>query len=152
MIIFRQTAIAAVALLLPFAAIAETPDIAVDRPWARATIGAARPGAVYLRLRNDGAEAATVTALRTDVAAMAEIHRSSTTAEGVSSMAPAGPVTVEPGATVTLEPGGLHAMLMGLTAPLNEGDQFALTIVFADGGEIQVPVPVLGVAARGPEE
>jgi len=149
---FAMAAAAAALPLYPLSAAADSQAVGVEQPWARATIGANRPGAVYLQLRNDGDRTATVTGLRTDIAAMADIHRSTTTAEGVSSMAPAGPVPVGPGETVMLEPGGLHAMLMGLTAPLAEGDRFTLTIIFADGGEVPVQVPVLGIAARGPAE
>ena len=54
--------------------------------------------------------------------------------------------------TVALEPGGLHAMLMRLKEPMTEGDTFPLTLLFDDGGEVTVEVPILGIAARGPED
>ena len=42
-------------------------------------------------------------------------------------------------------------MLMNLQQPLVEGDSFSLVLVFEDG-EVSIDVPVLGIAARGPEE
>ncbi len=41
---------------------------------------------------------------------MPEIHQTSTTAEGVSSMAPQAEIVIAPGEAVSLEPGGLHAI------------------------------------------
>ena len=66
-------------------------------------------------------------------------------------MAPAGEITISPGESVALEPGGLHAMLMRLQTAMIEGETFPLTLAFSDGGEVTVDVPILGIAARGPE-
>jgi len=44
--------------------------------------------------------------------------------------------------------------LVGLETPLAmmpEGETFPLTLNFADGGTLNVDVPILGIAARGPE-
>ena len=138
-------------LSLSPAALAGSDDVVVENPWSRASIGTARPGVAYMVIRNDGATPVTLAALRTEVAMMAQIHRTSTNAQGVSSMAPAGDIVIAPGASVALEPGGLHAMLMKLQHPLTEGDSFPLVLVFEDG-EVSIDVPVLGVAVRGPKE
>jgi copper(I)-binding protein len=45
----------------------------------------------------------------------------------------------------------MHLMLMGLGARLDEGTRFSLTLTFETAGEVIVEVPVLGVAATGPE-
>jgi copper(I)-binding protein len=42
-------------------------------------------------------------------------------------------------------------MLMRLQRPMAKGESFSLTLDFSDGGEIVVEVPILGIAARGPE-
>ena len=132
-------------------AIAGSDDVVVEDAWARASIGVNRPGAAYMTIRNTGDEAVTLTGLRTDLAMMPDIHETSTNAEGVSSMAPAGQIEIAPGESVSLEPGGLHAMLMRLQRPMVEGENFSLTLDFSDGGEIAIEVPILGIAARGPE-
>ena len=146
-----RTIAALLVLLLPPAALAGPSDITVEKPWSRASIGTARPGVAYMVIRNDGATPVTLAALQTEVAGMAQIHQTSTNEQGVSSMAPVGDIVIQPGAFVALAPGGLHAMLMNLQQPLVEGDSFSLVLVFEDG-EVSIDVPVLGIAARGPEE
>ena len=42
-------------------------------------------------------------------------------------------------------------MLMKLQEPMAEGETFPLTLTFSDGGKVTVEVPILGIAARGPE-
>ena len=132
-------------------ALAGSEDVVVEGAWSRASIGTNRPGAAYMTIRNTGDEAVTLTKIHTDIAMMPEIHRTSTNDQGVSSMAPAGEIEIGPGETVALEPGGLHAMLMRLQRPMTEGDRFQLTLAFSDGSEVVVDVPILAVAARGPE-
>jgi copper(I)-binding protein len=133
-------------------AFAGSEDVVVDSAWARASIGVNRPGAAYMTIRNTSDEAVTLIGIRTDLAMMPDIHQTSTNAEGVSSMAPAGEIEIAPGEAVSLEPGGLHAMLMRLQRPMIKGENFSLTLIFSDGGEITVEVPILAIAARGPSD
>ena len=139
------------ALAVPGAAFAGSADVVVESPWARASIGTSRPGVAYLTLRNTGDEAVKLTGVTTPVAKMPEIHRTGTDDQGASTMRPAGDIAIAPGETVALEPGGLHMMLMQLQGPMNEGETFPLTLRFADGGEVTVEVPILGLGARGPD-
>lgn len=132
-------------------ALAGSEDVVVEDAWARASIGTSRPGAGYMTVRNTGDESVVLTGLATDLAMMPEIHQTSTNDQGVSSMAPAGEIEIPPGESVELAPGGLHAMLMKLQRPMKEGESFTLTLSFDDGGEVAVEVPILGIAARGPE-
>ena len=132
-------------------AMAEESTVVVEDAWARASIGMNRPGAAYMTVRNMGEDTVILTGLRTDLAMMPEIHLTSTNQQGVSSMTPAGEIEIAPGEVAALEPGGLHAMLMRLSRPMVEGETFALTLVFGDGDEITVDVPILGIAARGPK-
>ena len=66
-------------------------------------------------------------------------------------MTPSGAIDIMPNEVVVLEPGGLHIMLMKLSQKLNEGDRFLVTLVFDQTTEVTVKVPVLEVAARGPQ-
>lgn len=132
-------------------ATAGSEDIVVENAWSRASIGTSRPGVAYMTIRNEGGELVALTGIQTDLAMMPEIHLTSTNAEGVSSMAPAGEIEIAAGEAVALEPGGLHAMLMSLQRPMTEGESFTLTLVFSDGGEVSVEVPILSIATRGPE-
>ncbi|ETW13295.1 hypothetical protein ATO8_08786 [Roseivivax marinus] len=143
-------------LMLPFmlatSAMGGSADVVVENAWARASIGTSRPGAAYMEVHNAGDEPVTLTGLRTDLAMLPEVHRTATDEQGVSSMSPAGQIVIAPGETVAFEPGGLHAMLMQLQRPMEEGETFPLTLTFSDGGETTVEVPILGIAARGPED
>ncbi len=49
-----------------------------------------------------------------------------------------------------MAPGGLHIMLMGLKAPLQQGGSLTLDLTFEHAGAVTVQVPVGGVAATGP--
>lgn len=140
----------AMTFVTPVPALAGSEDVVVESPWARASIGTSRPGAAYMTVRNNGDEAVTIIRLSTPQAMMPEIHETATNAEGVSAMSPAGDITIAPGESVSLAPGGLHAMLMRLHKPMTEGETFPLTLIFSDGGEVTVDIPVLGIAARGP--
>ena len=139
------------ALFLPTTGFSGSQDVVVDQPWSRASIGTMRPGVAYMTIRNTGDAPVTLIGLRTDVAMMPQIHRSVTNADGISSMSPAGDIVIVPGASVALAPGGLHAMLMKLQGPLIEGTTYRLVLVLEDGSEVAFEVPVIGVAARGPE-
>lgn len=37
---------------------------------------------------------------------------------------------IEPGRSITFTPGGLHLMIVGLSAPLEQGDKVAVTLKF----------------------
>ena len=130
---------------------ADEPLVVVEEAWSRASIGVNRPGAAYMTIRNLGDETEVLVGLRTELAMMSDIHLTATNSDGVSSMTPAGEIEIPPGDVVALEPGGLHVMLMRLQRPMVEGETFSLTLIFTDGDEVSVDVPILGIAARGPE-
>jgi copper(I)-binding protein len=46
------------------------------------------------------------------------------------------------GQTIELKSGGLHLMLMGLKAPLKDGDRLPMTLKFEKAGSIEVIVNV----------
>ena len=129
----------------------EDSSVVVEGPWARASIGTMRPGVTYLTVRNEGSEPIALIGLRADISGMASIHETRTNTDGVSSMVPAEEIVIPAGGLIALEPGGYHAMLMQLQSPLVEGETFPLTLLFSDGMELDVIVPILGIRARGPE-
>jgi len=138
----------AAALLWSGAALAQTATIEVEQPWARATPGAGRSGAVYLTLTDHGA-ADTLTGASTPVAGMAMIHESIVEG-GVAKMRMLDGVKLAPDAPVTLKPGGMHIMLTDLHAPLRVGGTFPLTLTFANAPPVTVSVRVLQAGAPGP--
>ena len=62
-------------------------------------------------------------------------------------MRPVGALELRPGAPTVLKPGGLHIMLMGVKAPLRQGETFPLTLTFEGAGRREVSATVGAVAA-----
>ena len=143
------------ALLLGFAGSAAAGeamkgDIHVDRPWARASIGAAKAGAAYMTLANHGSQADRLLAVETDAARRSELH-THLMEDGVMKMRQVEAIEVAPGTPTVLAPGGLHIMLMGLAAPLEQGKSFPLRLIFERAGALEVTVEIGAPAAMAPE-
>ncbi|MEM1372210.1 MAG: copper chaperone PCu(A)C [Pseudomonadota bacterium] len=131
--------------------LADGDNVVIDGAWSRASIGTSRPGVTYMSLTNTGDTAVIVTGLRTDLAMMPMIHTSSTDEQGVTRMSHMDRLEIGAGETVALAPGGLHVMLMDLQRPMVEGESYTLSLDLQNGDEISVEVPILSIAARGPE-
>ena len=134
-----------------FAQDAKLGDLVVMAPWARATIGQVKTGAAYLTVVNHGAAGDRLLAVSTPVAPRAELH-GHTMEDGVMKMRPVEAIEVAPMQPTALKPGGYHVMLMGLEAPLVEGQAFPLTLTFETAGSLEVEVQVQGIAAMEPAE
>jgi hypothetical protein len=124
--------------------------VTVMDAWARASILANRPGAVYLTLESDTADS--LTALATPAADQVILHGSETDDNGVSRMVHVEVLDLVPDTRVSFSPGEMHVMLVGLTEKLEEGSTFPLTLSFENAEDITVDVQVLGIAATGPED
>jgi copper(I)-binding protein len=138
------------AVLGTAAARADDAMIMVEKPWARATPGAATTGAVYLTVTDHGA-ADRLIGVSTPAAGMAMLHESYTEG-GVSKMRMLDGVPLDPNKPVTFHPGALHIMLEGLKAPLKVGSSFPLTLTFEKAPPQTVTVTVLKAGAPGPVE
>lgn len=121
-------------------------DVAVTQAWARASVAA--NGAAYVTLQSHGGADRLVGA-SAPVARRAELH-SHINDGGVMRMRPVEAVEVPAGGSAELKPGGDHIMLMGLNAPLKEGDSFPLTLTLEKGGSVEVKVTVMGIGSMGP--
>ena len=119
--------------------------------WARATAPGQEVGAVYLKIRNDGAESDRLVGGSTPAARSVEIH----------SMRMDGPVMrmrrqevldVPAGGTADLDPGGTHLMLAGLKAPLVAGETVPLALDFAKAGRKDIRVRVRPIGSSGPRD
>lgn len=133
------TALAACLLALPAAA----QDITVTDAYARAASPVAKSGAAFMVIHNDGDTDDRLIAVRSDAAARTELHTHKDMGEGVMKM-----MEVEEGFPVpaggmhALARGGDHVMLMGLAAPMAQGDVVTVTLVFEQAGEMEIEVPV----------
>lgn len=123
-------------------------DMTVTAPWARATPGAIKIGAAYLTLTNRGAAPDRLIGVRSEVAERVELHTNLST-DGMMQMRPLDSVVLPPGQSVRFEPSGLHLMLVNLKAPLQDGSEFPLQVIFERAGTLTVQVKVGAVGAAG---
>jgi copper(I)-binding protein len=142
----RNLPLTVLPLLLFLTAAGDPPQIQIDHPWARASAGAAKTGAAYLTITDQG-QPDQLTGASTPVAASAELHESMDDM-GMMKMRPMAALALPPGKPVTLGPGGYHLMLMGLKAPLKAGDTFPLTLQFAHAPPQTVTVAVEPIGAK----
>jgi copper(I)-binding protein len=126
----------------------QSPGPTVIGAWSRATLPGVPVGVAYFEIVNSGA-ADELTALESPVTRRVEMH-SMKVVGGVMQMRPAQTVDVPAHGRVVFEPYGLHAMLIDLKQPLNEGERFPLTLVFRHSGRMRVDVIILGIGAMTP--
>lgn len=135
----------ALPLAAPLTALAQNhpEQFHVHDAYARSNGGAGGSGAVFFMLHNNGASDDTLVGARTDLAAKAELHSHTMTADGVMQMGEIeGGVALPAGEMHEFARGGDHVMLMGLTRKLEEGEHFPLTLIFASGAELVIDVTV----------
>lgn len=121
--------------------------LTISDAWSRAT--PARNGVVYLTVFNNGAEIDRLTGAESPVAARAELHAHSMK-DDIMRMQRIDGIELDPGEPAVLAPGGTHIMLLGLKAPLKDGQSFPLTLVFEKGGRVTLDVAVGKAGAMAP--
>lgn len=130
------------------AALSALPALACDgfeahEAYARTATGMSQSGAAFMVIHNHGSSDCHIASVRSDVAAATELHTHVTDANGVMRMVHVTEGFPLPaGGELILERGGHHVMFLGLTRPLNDGEEVEVTFVFADGAERTVRVPV----------
>lgn len=122
--------------------IPSAPTVNVTDATAYATAPGGTNGAIFLTLTNAGTETDKLVGATTDVASMAEIHEVTTDASGIAQMRKIDGVEIGAGQQATLSPEGYHIMLMGLSAPLTDGQTFNVTLDFDKSADVVVPVSV----------
>ena len=120
-------------------------DIAIEQPYARATLAGQSNGAAYFTLNNHGADDRLLV-VKTAVASAVELHQM-TMDGGVMRMRQLEAIDVPAGTSVKLKPGSLHLMLVGLKAPLKTGASFPMTLTFEKAGEMTIQVTVQGAGS-----
>lgn len=112
------------------------------------TDGWARPGskgqasAAYLTVTNGTGTVDTLTSAHSPAAEKAQLHRSTTNDQGISTMRPVGKQQIMAGEELQLSPGGYHLMLMNLQRDLAVGDSALVTLTFAHADKQQLKIPV----------
>lgn len=140
----------AVAVPESLAQTAKAGDVTVSAIWSRATPRNAPVGLVYMTLTNAGKSADKLVAVSTPAAAKSEIHEMRREGDVMVMRPMPQGLEIKPGDQAVLSPGGNHLMLIGLVAPLVEGQSFHLMLTFASGAMAHLDVPIMGMGAQGP--
>lgn len=114
--------------------------VVVEDAWVKAADSGM--SAAFGVVRNTGDHDVTVEGATSSAATGIELHE--TVDDGTGAMVmqeKEGGFTVPAGGELILEPGGNHLMLMGLTAPVEAGDEVDLTLTFDDGSTLAVTAP-----------
>ena len=117
-------------------------SLVIDHPWARPSLSVSPNGVAYMIITNEGDVADKILTVNGNVAKRVELHTTLMDGDVMRMRAVAGGVEILPGQTLEIAPGGLHVMLMGLSAPLKEGDRFPLNLMFERAGGVDVEVQV----------
>jgi len=118
-------------------------DIVIDHPWARPTMSAVVPAAVYFEIVNNGAEDDRLVSASTERAKHVELHLTEMNSDGVAKMRMVKEGVATPAHEKTsMETGAYHVMLIGLGAPLQTGEEFLMNLTFEKAGEIEVLIKV----------
>lgn len=140
---FSRWIVGSIGLVLAASAGAQ---VTVDEPWVRATAPGQPVAGAYLKIKS--VQAAAIVAVRTPVAARAEVHEMKMDG-GVMKMRPVARLQLPAGKTVELRPGGYHVMLVKVAKPLQPGDTVPITLVIDGPGgkqEVEVKAEVRGMA------
>jgi periplasmic copper chaperone A len=127
-------------------------QIEVKDAWIRGMVAPQDTTGAFMRITSKSD--ARLVGVRTPVAGMADIHRT-TMDGGVMRMRHVAAIELPAGKPVDLKPGGYHVMLMHVAHPLKEGDTVPLTLIVEakdgkrDSVSLQVPVRALTTPARG---
>lgn len=116
-------------------------SISIEHPWSRATVAGIPNGAAYFVLKNSGDAEDRLLSASASVANKVELHTHLKDGE-VMRMRQVDDIAIPAGGSAALQPGGMHVMLMGLKAPLEQGSSFPLTLVFEKAGSVTIDVTV----------
>jgi periplasmic copper chaperone A len=127
------------------AALAAKANVDVTEVWTRASPnGTTAP--IYLHIVS-AKDPDKLIGVDSAMATHIELHDDSPQAAAHVIATPA--VDIPGGGTVNLAPGGRYLTLVGLKAPLKEGDSFLITLKFDKAGTESAAVKILGAAAAG---
>ena len=110
-------------------------DIAIGH--ARALPSRQTDGQAFFPMVNNGKAADQLVAARSNVCTLIELRRNNRYDDPPLSAMP-----LEPGKPAAMRPTARHLRLIGLGAPLQEGQRFSIILDFLNSGEIEIEVMV----------
>jgi copper(I)-binding protein len=103
-------------------------------------------GAAYMNITASADDALVGASVDMSVAAMTQVHETTTAADGSMGMQEIASIPMVAGTPLVLESGGFHIMIMELVEPLEVGTSITVTLTFESGATTTVEVPVLNEA------
>lgn len=107
----------------------------VIHPWSEPTPPGARSAEVYMKIEQI-AEGDRLLSAQTSLAERVELHA------GPSTAAPLAAIDLPPGPDIDLDAGRGYLQLVNLTAPLQWGRSYPMTLVFEKSGPVDVMISV----------
>lgn len=140
-------------LVLVVAGVAAAADTAADKveisdAWARAMPPMQPTSAMFLTLKNNDSVDHALVAADSDVARSVELH-THIMKDGVARMRQIKKLEIPAGSSASMAPGGHHIMMIGLHAPLKEGETLNAKLTFEDGSSKDIVVPIRGLSYKG---
>lgn len=123
-------------------------DLTLSNAFTRATPPRAPVAGGFVTIANAGADDRLVAA-SSPIAGRVEIHEMAMQDNVMQMRELPDGLPIGAGETVELKPGGLHLMFFDLTQPLTEGETVPVTLRFEKSGEIEIPLTVGPMNARG---
>lgn len=134
--------------LVSFAAAAD--PLVIEEAQVRAVPPGSQTSAAFMTLRNPGEREVVLVEASSPAAQAVELHNHENV-DGVMQMRKVAQIVVPPGGRAELAPGGLHMMLIGLTAPLTEGEPVEIELGFESGETQRFEAPVKRIIVGGGE-
>lgn len=127
---------------------AHADDLTVSGAWMPEP---ANPGvgALYLEIDNTEGDEDALTGVATSASETAELHTTEESDGGSPRMEEVEEIPVPAGEHVELTSGGYHVMVLDITEPLTEGDEFTADLAFDSGTGLELTVPVEAMADHG---
>lgn len=120
--------------------VAESKEIQIEQRIRPAAVGGT--SAAYFSYKNELAEPDTIVGVRSDHAALTQVHETYKTEDGMMGMRERLNIPVQPGETIVFEQGGLHVMLMQLDHDLKVGDSLSVMLQLSKAGEVEINLQV----------
>lgn len=138
-----------IAALLLMAAAPAFAQVAIDKPWARATAPGARVAAGYMVVHNRAAVADRLVGASSPAASRVETHVHINEG-GVMKMREVPGYDIPASGAFELKPGGAHLMFMDIRRPFKEGEKVPVKLKFEKAGEVEAEFHVGRISGGAP--
>ena len=120
---------------------ADIHPVKVHEPFVRLLPPTQPNTAAFMALENAGERDLALVRAESEASRVVELH-DHLMIDGMMRMREVERIDLPTGARIELKPGGLHVMLIGLPAPLQQGQKVPITLVFDDDSRVEIHAPV----------